>query len=70
MDRGLRGAVLTMACPRPADAAMVLWSISVHVATASTLSMDTDPAVRPNSRGRPSTATAVIGAATGHPVAR
>ena len=49
---------------------MVLWSISVHVATASTLSMDTDPAVRPNSRGRPSTATAVIGAATGHPVAR
>ena len=57
-----------MACPSPADAASVPCNISVHAAIASTLAIDTDPDVRPNSFGTPYAARAVMGTATGHPV--
>ena len=70
MGAGLNGAVATIAWLSPADAARVLCSISVQVAMDSILTMETEPDVCPNSRGRPNTATAVMGAATGHPVAR
>ena len=57
-----------IAWPRPADAAIVPCSISVQAAMASTLAIDTDPDVRPIRFGTPTTARAVMGSATGHPV--
>jgi hypothetical protein len=50
---GLSAAVAMIACPKPAEAARVPWSISVQVATASTLAIDADPDVRPNNLGNP-----------------
>ena len=46
MGSGLNSAVAMIACPRPAEAAKVPWSISVHVATASMVAMETAPEAR------------------------
>ena len=70
MATGARGAVATMACPSPADAINVPWSISVQVATASPRAIAVELDVRPSSLGSPMMAAPTRGTATGHPVTR
>ncbi len=50
---GLNAEVAMIAWLRPAEAASVPCSISVQVAMASILVIETDPEVRPKSSGTP-----------------